>query len=304
MTTSVKSSFGKFDQAIVNALQKNPQGLRYSELCRRSGNEYRALQLALRRRINGEHNAEEGNRINVKTFDKHLKGLVAEGILERIEERRSRVLYKIRIAEDSFPKRYVADARKWIVPSIVSLAKNVGTQFSETLFEDLINDYATHLIKDSLMEAIKLYPENPAWARYLVDESTELTRNMLNEIVIAFGKEDDKSEKVALALQKVKRKRSRHYVAEMRRMYRMDKDKYERERAQLPSPDFTIDLAKQKEEGNFDCPHCGQHISPDDETGEFYDIITTEVIEEGLKALIIKCSRCNSVIALTGFLSD
>src|SRR3989337_3019817 len=77
-------SSNQVEVAIVRTLRKNPQGLRYNELHRRSGEEYG--------RISGDQKG-----INIKTFDKHLKGLVSEHALERIEEKRSRVWYKLAI---------------------------------------------------------------------------------------------------------------------------------------------------------------------------------------------------------------
>ena len=69
----------------------------------------------------------------------------------------------------------------------------------------------------------------------------------------------------------------------------------------LPSPDYTIDLRKVKDEGEFPCPRCKALISPDDESDQNYLLLDTEMKHDDLSALLIECRRCNAVIRLEGF---
>ena len=63
--------------AILMVLVRHRKGIRYNDLHRESGREF-------------------GKRIWIKTFDKHLKLLVNSGIVERNEETRYKVFYKLR----------------------------------------------------------------------------------------------------------------------------------------------------------------------------------------------------------------
>jgi hypothetical protein len=69
----------------------------------------------------------------------------------------------------------------------------------------------------------------------------------------------------------------------------------------LPSPDYTVDLKKVKDEGEFPCPRCKALISPDDESDQNYLLLDTEMKHDDLSALLIECRRCNAVIRLEGF---
>lgn len=66
---------------------------------------------------------------------------------------------------------------------------------------------------------------------------------------------------------------------------------------------YTVDLTEIEGGGAFPCPKCGAIISPDDESEEVYTIVETEVEDDQLTELILKCNRCESQIRLTGFLS-
>ena len=69
----------------------------------------------------------------------------------------------------------------------------------------------------------------------------------------------------------------------------------------LPSPDYTVDLKKVKDESEFPCPRCKALISPDDSSDQNYLILDTEMKHDDLSALLIECRRCNAVIRLEGF---
>ena len=62
-----------------------------------------------------------------------------------------------------------------------------------------------------------------------------------------------------------------------------------------------VDLTKLEGEGDFPCPGCGVVISPEDETEDVYEIVSTKVNGEDLEELVIQCNRCKSKIRLVGF---
>ncbi len=65
--------------------------------------------------------------------------------------------------------------------------------------------------------------------------------------------------------------------------------------------EFRIDLSEIDGDGDFSCPNCGITISPDDETEESYSIIEAKMGQHNLGELIIRCSKCESTIHMTGF---
>jgi hypothetical protein len=65
---------------------------------------------------------------------------------------------------------------------------------------------------------------------------------------------------------------------------------------------YTINMTTDaKGDGSVTCPKCKTVISPDDETEENYEIISTEIHNDELAELVLKCSKCNNTIKLTGF---
>jgi len=64
---------------------------------------------------------------------------------------------------------------------------------------------------------------------------------------------------------------------------------------------FKVDLTKIDGEGDFSCPSCGELLSPDDETGDTYDVVDVKTKEEYLECLTIICNRCKSLIHIVGF---
>lgn len=64
---------------------------------------------------------------------------------------------------------------------------------------------------------------------------------------------------------------------------------------------FKIDLTEIEGEGDFPCPHCGEIISPDDDSGMVYDIIESTEADGELEKVTIKCKKCGSAIQLEGF---
>jgi hypothetical protein len=66
--------------------------------------------------------------------------------------------------------------------------------------------------------------------------------------------------------------------------------------------DYKVNLMKIRGTGDFACPKCGLQISPDDETDDSYLIVEQKTRQDLLEEVIIQCSRCKSLIRLTGFL--
>jgi len=62
---------------------------------------------------------------------------------------------------------------------------------------------------------------------------------------------------------------------------------------------YTINIAiDAKGDGSVTCPKCNTFISPDDETEEKYEIISTEIHNDELEELLLKCGKCNNTIKL------
>lgn len=167
----------QFDLAIMNALKKNPKGLRYSELHRKSELEYERMG--------------SGKGINVRTFDKHLKWLVSERALERIVEARYRVYYKLTIPTQL--KVYAEASRDYVVKVLNTLEEcsAARSQFPESLVEPLM-DYIGYCVKGALLTGFQLWTlQNPVCARYWVDEEMETTRYFFNKMATTFGKKEN-----------------------------------------------------------------------------------------------------------------
>lgn len=65
---------------------------------------------------------------------------------------------------------------------------------------------------------------------------------------------------------------------------------------------YVIDLTKIEGDGDFQCPHCGAVISPEDETESTYVIQEVKMKKDDqLEELVIKCNNCKSIIHITGF---
>jgi predicted RNA-binding Zn-ribbon protein involved in translation (DUF1610 family) len=64
---------------------------------------------------------------------------------------------------------------------------------------------------------------------------------------------------------------------------------------------YQVDLTKIQGNGDFQCPKCGDTISPDDETDEVYCILEKKFGNNSLEELIIQCQKCRSKIRLIGF---
>ncbi|MCL2476007.1 hypothetical protein [Candidatus Bathycorpusculum sp.] len=68
------------------------------------------------------------------------------------------------------------------------------------------------------------------------------------------------------------------------------------------NPTYTLDMTTDAQgDGSVTCPKCNTAISPDDETEENYEIISSEIQNGELAELVLKCSKCNNTIKLTGF---
>jgi Zn finger protein HypA/HybF involved in hydrogenase expression len=64
---------------------------------------------------------------------------------------------------------------------------------------------------------------------------------------------------------------------------------------------YKCDLSQTDENGAFQCPNCGQTISPDDLSEENYFVYETVITENNLTEVVIYCKSCLSFIHLIGF---
>jgi DNA-directed RNA polymerase subunit RPC12/RpoP len=64
---------------------------------------------------------------------------------------------------------------------------------------------------------------------------------------------------------------------------------------------YVIDLYKIKGNGEFKCPKCGSKISPEDLSEDAYTITETQVKEDRLEKVILRCNKCGSKLHMIGF---
>jgi predicted RNA-binding Zn-ribbon protein involved in translation (DUF1610 family) len=64
---------------------------------------------------------------------------------------------------------------------------------------------------------------------------------------------------------------------------------------------YMVDLTKTDREGAFQCPLCGNSISPDEDSEKDYSILEAKVNASSLEEVVIRCNRCESQINLIGF---
>ncbi len=64
---------------------------------------------------------------------------------------------------------------------------------------------------------------------------------------------------------------------------------------------YKVNLATTDKDGSFSCPHCGEKISPDDNSETAYSILETNVNSFGLEEVIIRCNNCTETTHLSGF---
>ncbi len=67
---------------------------------------------------------------------------------------------------------------------------------------------------------------------------------------------------------------------------------------------YMVDLTKIDGDGAFPCPKCGILISPDDESEDTYQIVSTRVKGDELAELVLTCKKCGTTMKLTGFMSQ
>jgi DNA-directed RNA polymerase subunit RPC12/RpoP len=64
---------------------------------------------------------------------------------------------------------------------------------------------------------------------------------------------------------------------------------------------YVIDLYKIKGNGEFKCPKCGSKISPEDLSEDAYTITETQVKDDRLEKVILRCNKCGSKLHIIGF---
>ncbi len=62
----------------------------------------------------------------------------------------------------------------------------------------------------------------------------------------------------------------------------------------------TLDTNSIEDDGSFQCPNCGNRISPDDESEETYKLLDTKVVGDELAELVVSCGTCGTVIKVVG----
>jgi len=125
--SSITLDFDAFERAIIRALRRHPEGIRNTKL-------------------HQESRTEDGKRINVKTYNKHLKALVRELVVERVEEGRAKVVYKLRPTEDQELRQEIRDnAIGQLLEDLVALFEHrkettmqqAGERFNEILLSNI-----------------------------------------------------------------------------------------------------------------------------------------------------------------------
>jgi predicted RNA-binding Zn-ribbon protein involved in translation (DUF1610 family) len=64
---------------------------------------------------------------------------------------------------------------------------------------------------------------------------------------------------------------------------------------------YRMELDEINRNGSLECPSCGAHISPDDQTEEVYTLLDVNMDNYGLEEIVIRCNRCRSQIYVGGF---
>src|SRR3989337_2550543 len=179
MESKVKSSttidFDFFDQVIIKALRKYPQGIRNTKLNQES-------------KINGK-------RINVKTFNKHLKRLVNEGVVDRNEEARARVLYRLHPTEMEDKRRKIREIgiKYFVVEKLASLfehRKEINEYQTQKKFNEILSRGGLQPIKNLFVVAIS-HASNPINFSLDINEATEYFRENTIEISRVIERNDE-----------------------------------------------------------------------------------------------------------------
>jgi Fe2+ or Zn2+ uptake regulation protein len=179
MESKVKSSttidFDRIEQAIIKALRKHPQGIRNTKLNQES-------------KVNGKS-------INVKTFNKHLKRLVNEGVVDRNEEARARVFYKLHPTEMEDKRRKIREIgiRYFVVERLVSLyehRKEINEYQAQKKFNEILSRGGLQPIKNLFVTAIS-HASNPIDFSLDKNEATEYFQENAMEISRVIEKNDE-----------------------------------------------------------------------------------------------------------------
>jgi hypothetical protein len=145
--------------------------MRYNELHRSSGK-------------------EDESRIWIKTFDSHLKLLVALKIVEKREESRYKVFYKLAVS-GTIPTNELKERRKFAsiqtersmnaISELYSNQKKMTEKYREKKLERELR-VIIRLMEMNLFDAIWKYAENPAYSDFVIDEGAEYFRKTTREI--------------------------------------------------------------------------------------------------------------------------
>jgi DNA-binding HxlR family transcriptional regulator len=171
------TDYTTLDMAIVGELRRNEAGLRYNAL-------YEKLR--------------KSSNVCIKTFNDHLKKLVSKGIVEKKEESKYKVTYKLRISEVDFSKLGIEeeeqDKRNRALSDMVAYGREKIIEYQSTeLFTrkepidvqemaQLVNNLRT-IFEFAFARAIIIYQKNKNISSYIIDEMTNDLNILAKEIV-------------------------------------------------------------------------------------------------------------------------
>jgi DNA-binding HxlR family transcriptional regulator len=121
------SIFDRYDREIIRILSKYPEGIRNAQLNREA--------------------KIDGQSINVKTFNLHLKQLVKVQAVDRRTHGRANVVYKLRLSEDYVEKRRVLTELTESVCKELARIYDSRQNTSQKKAEDSLKDLFTVLMK-------------------------------------------------------------------------------------------------------------------------------------------------------------
>lgn len=142
---------------------------------------------------------EDGGRIWIKTFDSHLKLLVGLKMVEKHEESRYKVFYKLAVS-GSVPAKALEEREWWHSFQLEHCTENFSKLYSnheevsekdkeKRLERDLRS--ILRIMEMSLIDAIHTYAENPAYSYYMIDEAVALFRNSSRAISSIVGQSNE-----------------------------------------------------------------------------------------------------------------
>jgi hypothetical protein len=167
-------AFDLFDEAIIRALRKFPKGIRNTKLNQES-------------KVNGKC-------INVKTYNKHLLCLVKVGIIERNEESRAKVIYRLHPTEmDKKLQSSMEDVIRSVTKEIVELFEHRKEINIEQAHKSLDIILSSRIYKplERLFGWTIWYTENPLEVNLNINQNVDFYRRCMEELIKIKEQNDD-----------------------------------------------------------------------------------------------------------------